>query len=115
MEEKLRPSSVQIVPVASGKKLSQWIRFPYQIYPKGSNWVAPLEADLKHKISPKKNPFLKHGVACPYFALDENGKALGRILAQVDFTHLYSVLEIVRYSKKDSWQKRFMLSSVFLV
>ena len=49
-------------------------------------WVPPLKFLIKNQLNPKKNPWFSHGQAALFIALCD-GKAVGRISAQVDYAH----------------------------
>jgi hypothetical protein len=51
------------------------------------HWVAPLRIMQADQLNPKKNPWFDHGEAAFFIALID-GRAVGRISAQVDHGHL---------------------------
>jgi GNAT superfamily N-acetyltransferase len=85
-------SSVVIRPVSSSRDLKRWIRFPYSIYPVDGPWVAPLEREIRRRVS-RKNPYFQHAEFEQLLAVDAAGRVRGRILAHVDYRH------VVRWSE----------------
>src|SRR5471032_3002421 len=80
-----RRMSVQISPVRGKKDLEEFLHVPWTLGMRGDpNWVPPLLDDYRRALDPKRSPFLAHGeIEC--FLARENGKAVGRISAQIDF------------------------------
>src|SRR5437660_2101314 len=75
---------MEIRPVENKKDLERFLRVPWALgMKKDPNWVPPLLDDYRRILDPKKSPFLKHGEASCFLAL-ENGEAVGRISAQID-------------------------------
>jgi len=79
--------------VTSRRDLTRWIRLPYSIYSPESPWVAPLERELRRRLS-RKNPFFSSGEALPLIAVDSAGQVRGRILAHVNRQHVEEHVEI---------------------
>jgi GNAT superfamily N-acetyltransferase len=79
-------SQVTILEARCTRDLLRWIRFPLSLYPEESPWVAPLERELRRRLS-KKNPFFGYGEASPLLAVDGSGRVRGRILAHVNRKH----------------------------
>ena len=75
---------MRIQPVQTKRELKAFLDLSYHLHQYDPNWVAPLRAELRAQFNPKKNPFLDH---CDYqlFLLQDNGKAIGRIAAFIDF------------------------------
>src|SRR4051795_1856362 len=74
---------VEIRPVGSKKELNTFIKLPFRLYRGAENWVPPLIYDRKQFLDRSKNPFFEHGEA-EYFLAWRDGRAVGRITAQVD-------------------------------
>ena len=70
---------IQIRPVESKKDRKAFIKLPYKIYKDDPHWVAPLEMDIKAKLSPK-HPFFEFG-NIELFLAEKNGEVVGRIAA----------------------------------
>jgi GNAT superfamily N-acetyltransferase len=75
--------SVEIRPVAGRRDLKTFIRLPWRLYRNEANWVPPLLADERRRLDRARNPFFKHAEA-EYFLAAREGRAVGRISAQVD-------------------------------
>lgn len=91
-----RAPAVSIVRVKSRRDSKRWLRFPLEIYPPESPWVAPLERLLLQRLSPK-NPFWRHAVAERLMAVDRAGRVVGRIMAHVNFAHIVRFNEPVGF------------------
>jgi GNAT superfamily N-acetyltransferase len=77
---------VDVVPVRSASDLDRFIRYVYERYRSEPNWVAPLPADEKTRLTPGKNPYFEHAEAACFLAL-ESGRVVGRIAATTDKNH----------------------------
>ncbi len=82
------PNSLQpeIVPVSTSREMREFIRLPHTIYANDPAWVPPLNLERKEHLS-RKNPFFGHGEA-QLFLARRNGRAVGRISAQINRLHL---------------------------
>src|SRR6266849_4201064 len=68
---------MEIRPVENKKDLETFLRVPWALgMKKDPNWVPPLLDDYRRILDPKKSPFLKHGEASCFLAL-EDGEAVG--------------------------------------
>jgi hypothetical protein len=76
--------TVEIRPVRSKQELDTFIKLPFRLYEDEPNWVAPLVFERKQFLDRSKNPFFEHADA-EYFLAYRDGRAVGRITAQVDF------------------------------
>lgn len=72
----------EIVPVRTKQQREVFIRVPFDLYADDPSWVPPLLFDRRDQISPK-HPFFRHADMQAFVAYD-NGKAVGRISAQID-------------------------------
>lgn len=72
----------EIVPVRTKAERETFIRVPFDIFRGDPNWVPPLLFDRRDQISPK-HPFFRHAQMQGFLAMHD-GKAVGRISAQVD-------------------------------
>ncbi len=79
-------SSVHVTPVISGSDRKIFFKIPYLLYGHDPHWVAPLLMEEHLRLNPKKNPFFKNGEASFWVAW-KDGKAVGRISAQVNHLH----------------------------
>ncbi len=72
----------EIVPVRTKQQREVFIRVPFDLYADDPSWVPPLLFDRRDQISPK-HPFFRHADMQAFLAY-RNGKAVGRISAQID-------------------------------
>lgn len=79
--------TVEIRQHTPGKDLKDFLKVPRVILAGDPNWVPPLDLMVADTLSPKKNPFFRHAEVTLFTAW-RNGKAVGRISAQVDREHL---------------------------
>jgi GNAT superfamily N-acetyltransferase len=77
---------MQIEQVTDKKKLTDFIRFPWDVYKGNPNWVPPLLGEMKFVLG-GKNPFFRHAEAA-YFLARNNGAVVGRIAAIIDRNHI---------------------------
>lgn len=75
---------ITVEPVRTRTELSEFIALPRRLYEGMAGFVAPLDHDRRQLLDPKKGAFFSHGVA-KYWIARRNGKAVGRISAQIDF------------------------------
>lgn len=80
-------SAVIVKTVSSKSDQLSFLQIPFGIYATDKNWVAPLFLERFEHLSEKKNPFFQHAKA-QLFIAEKNGKAVGRISAQIDQLHL---------------------------
>ena len=77
--------TIDVRPVRTKKEIEEFLHVPWNIgMDKEPNWIPPLLDDYRKQLDPKKSVFLKHGELEAWTAY-ENGKAIGRISAQIDF------------------------------
>ena len=79
-------NSIHIVPVEGRPAIEQFIRIPWSIYAKNSQWVPPLIIERRQHLS-KNNPYSAHADVQLWIAYRE-GQPVGRISAQIDTFHL---------------------------
>jgi len=77
---------LSIEPVVSRRDMREFIRMPHAVYADDPHWVPPLDLERKEHLS-RKNPFFGHGEA-QLFLARRNGRAVGRISAQINRLHL---------------------------
>ena len=75
--------ALEVRPVGSRKDLTTFIKLPWRLYRNEPNWVPPLIFERRQFLNRAKNPFFKHAEA-EYFLAWRDGRAVGRITAQVD-------------------------------
>lgn len=79
--------AIQICEHTPGKDIEDFIRVGKVVYGDDPCWVAPLEMDLRQRLTPSKNPFFHRGEVALFTAW-KDGKLAGRISAQLDHVHL---------------------------
>ena len=79
--------AVEIRQHAPGQGISDFISVGRRVFKGDPAWVAPLETDLKERLSPGKNPFWDHAQGAVFIAY-RDGQPVGRVTAQVDDEHL---------------------------
>jgi GNAT superfamily N-acetyltransferase len=73
---------VEIRPTRGFGDMRTFVDFPFRLHA-GTPWIPPLKLERYAYLSPKLNPFFKHGEAQCFLALRE-GRVVGRISAQID-------------------------------
>ena len=81
-------SRIEIRQHTPGKDIEDFIRVASIVYAGDPNFVAPLEFDLRQRLTPGKNPFFQRGELALFTAW-KDGKLAGRISAQLDHEHLH--------------------------
>ncbi len=72
-----------IEPVTDKAGLGEFIALPTVLYGDDPNWIAPLKMERLGILDPKQSPFFEHAEA-QYWIARQNGKAVGRVSAQID-------------------------------
>ena len=75
--------SVDVAPVRTRADKREFIGLPYRLHANGGPWVPPLRLERRLHLSPRFNPFFKHGEA-QLFLARRDGRVVGRISAHVD-------------------------------
>ena len=78
--------SVRVSPVAGRSDRDLFLKLPWHLYGKDSNWVPPIISLQRQRLSPKANPFFQHAEVA-FFLAWRDGDPVGRISAQVDHEH----------------------------
>jgi hypothetical protein len=79
--------SVEIKQHQPGRDLKDFIQVAFEVYGDDPAWVPPLHMEITDRLTPKKNPFFEHAEVALFTAW-KDGKAVGRISAQIDHEHL---------------------------
>ena len=79
--------SIEIKQHQPGKDLKDFIQVAFEVYRDDPAWVPPLHMEISDRLTPKKNPFFEHAEVALFTAW-KDGKAVGRISAQIDHEHL---------------------------
>ncbi len=74
--------SVQVTPVRGMSDKREFVDLPFRLHA-GTPWIPPLKLERYAYLSPKLNPFFKHGEA-ELFLARRDGRVVGRISAQID-------------------------------
>lgn len=80
-------SSVTIKEIETAGDLETFIRLPWSLYGDDPAWIPPLLQERRDHLNPRKNAFFEAGKARFWLAF-RNGRAVGRISAQVNRAHL---------------------------
>src|SRR5690554_2818289 len=75
--------SMSIQEVRDAKTEKEFLRLPFKIYRKDSNWIPHLKQDIQAVFDPKKNKFFRHGEAIRWI-LNKNGETIGRMAAFIN-------------------------------
>ncbi|MCO8124468.1 hypothetical protein NHH03_22200 [Stieleria sp. TO1_6] len=68
--------------VETKRDRDQFIQLAWSLYQDDPNWVPPLIAEMRTRLTPGKNPYFEHAEAA-LFVAERDGKIVGRISAQV--------------------------------
>ncbi len=79
--------SVEIREHAPGSDNKEFVNFHHDLFRDDSAWVAPLNMEVRERLTPGQNPFFEHAEAA-LFTAHRDGVMVGRISAQVDHAHL---------------------------
>lgn len=74
---------VTIRQVEGRRDLRRFIDVPFDVHREHPLWVAPLRFERREFLDKRKNPYFEHAEAA-YFLAERDGRAVGRITAQVD-------------------------------
>jgi len=81
----LAGQALSVVPVAGRRGLDDFLRVPFALYRNDPHWVPPLFFERRDALAPK-HPFFAHAEWQPFVAY-RDGRAVGRISAQLDRLH----------------------------
>jgi hypothetical protein len=70
-----------------GQSIDDFVKLPRELFRNDRAYIAPLEMELRDRLSPGKNPFFEHAEAV-YFTAHRGGRVVGRCSAQIDHEHL---------------------------
>ena len=68
---------------ARPRELKRFVKVPFALHRDSQQWVAPLIFERMEFLDRKKNPYFEHAEV-EYFLAEREGKAVGRISAQID-------------------------------
>ncbi len=75
--------TISVRAIATGADKKAFIDLAYRLNAGDPNWIPPLKDEVKGLITPGKNPWFEHAEAA-FFLAERDGKAAGRISAQID-------------------------------
>jgi len=78
----LTTSGLVVRQIKSSRDIETFLRLPWMLYANDPHWVPPLLSEIRARLNPRKNPYFQHAQAAMFLA-EMNGKAIGRITAQV--------------------------------
>ncbi len=78
-------TQISISRVQNAREKQQFLRMPWQIYNKNSQWIPQLLLESQNQLNPK-HPYFEHGKVALWLAR-QAGKVVGRIGAQFDSLH----------------------------
>jgi hypothetical protein len=67
------------VDTANRRQVKQFLDLPFVIYRETPQWVPPLSSDAARGLDRNKNPYYRHSEAVFFMALQEDGRAAGRL------------------------------------
>jgi GNAT superfamily N-acetyltransferase len=77
--------AIEIQMVKSRREIGEFIELPFRLH-EGTPWVTPLKLERHQFLTRKLNAYFTHGEA-DYFLARRDGRAVGRITAQIDFAY----------------------------
>ena len=77
---------VEIQRVETKQQIEEFIRFPFKLYRRDSNWVPPLLSERRAFLDPDHNPFFDHADVALWLAR-QNGEVVGTISSHIDHLH----------------------------
>lgn len=79
--------SIEIKRHQPGRDLDPFVQVAFDVYRDDPMWIAPLNMEIRDRLTPHKNPFFEHAEAALFTAWKQ-GRPVGRISAQIDHEHL---------------------------
>jgi hypothetical protein len=74
--------ALSVVPIVGRRGIDDFLRAPFDLYRDDPHWVPPLFFERRDALAPK-HPFFLHAEWQPFVAY-QDGRAIGRISAQID-------------------------------
>jgi len=78
---------MKIIPVRTRKDMRRFVRLPQKLYGSHRCYAPPIWMDEHKAYTGKSNPILKNADFELFLLQDSRGRAIGRTLAYIDFTH----------------------------
>lgn len=79
--------SIEIREHVPGQDLNDFLRAARVVFDGDPSWIAPLDFEMRQRLTPGKNPFFERGELALFTAW-RDGRLVGRISAQLDHEHL---------------------------
>ncbi len=80
-------SALSVEEVVGPAALGAFLKMPAALYRDDPNWIPPLIFERRMHLDPRKNPFFRQAEVA-YWLVRRDGRAVGRISAQVNQAHL---------------------------
>lgn len=80
--------TIEIREHTPGRDIDDFIRAGHVVFADDPSWVAPLDFDIRDRLTPAKNPFFHQRGEVALFTAWKDGALAGRISAQLDHLHL---------------------------
>jgi hypothetical protein len=80
-------AAIRVLERPFGVETQRFLDVARRVYRDDPAWVAPLDFDMKERLTPKKNPFFEHAEGVTFIAV-RDGVDVGRCTAQIDREHL---------------------------
>ena len=75
---------MQIIEVKTEKDRKDFLLVPLDIYKNISDWIRPLDKDIKEVFDSKRNKFFRHGECTRWLLKDDSAKTIGRVAAFIN-------------------------------
>lgn len=75
---------MQVTEVITPQDKKAFLELPLRIYRDDSNWIRPLDSDIKSVFNTAKNKFFRHGECTRWIVKDDSGNTIGRVAAFID-------------------------------
>jgi hypothetical protein len=69
---------IQQMDCTDARQVRAFLGLPFRLYRDTSQWVPPVEIDIRRMLNPRKHPFYKHSQAA-FFLAQRDGQVTGRI------------------------------------
>lgn len=74
---------VTLRPVQGKRLMTEFLRVPFRVQGQDPTWIPPLFLERRQALDPRRQPYFQHAEAAFWLA-ERDGRAIGRISAQVD-------------------------------
>lgn len=75
---------MQIIEVVDNKEVNDFLDVARSVYSNDSEWVCPLDNDIRAVFNPEVNSYYQHGEAIRWILKNEQGKLIGRVAAFIN-------------------------------